>query len=106
MTLAIDITDGHGLSNKAHRELLLKKSKVMMLYYPFISHLTSCTLLKTEHFSFKCGHDVQVSKLIKEDWPIVLCRNYYVLVNTKVLEYKGDLCMHCYVFLSDEYSLT
>ena len=25
MTLAIDITDGHGLSNNARRELLLKK---------------------------------------------------------------------------------
>ena len=29
MTLAIDITDGRGLSNKVHRKLLLKKSKVM-----------------------------------------------------------------------------
>ena len=30
MALAIDITDGRGLSNEAHRELLLKKSKVML----------------------------------------------------------------------------
>ena len=29
MALAIDITDGRGLSNKACRELLLKKSKVI-----------------------------------------------------------------------------
>ena len=30
MALAIDITDGRDLSNEAHRELLLKKSKVML----------------------------------------------------------------------------
>ena len=29
VTLAVDITDGQGLSNEARRELLLKKSKVM-----------------------------------------------------------------------------
>ena len=27
---------------------------------------------KTEHFSFKSGRALQVAKLIKEDWPIVL----------------------------------
>ena len=36
MTLAVDITDGHGLSNEAHHELLPKKSKVM-LHLLFIS---------------------------------------------------------------------
>ena len=30
MALAIDITDGRCLSNEARRELLLKKSKVML----------------------------------------------------------------------------
>ena len=30
MALAIDITDGRGLSNETRRELLLKKSKVML----------------------------------------------------------------------------
>ena len=30
MALAIDKTDGRGLSNEARRELLLKKSKVML----------------------------------------------------------------------------
>ena len=34
MALAINITDGRGLSNKARLELLLKKSKVM-LYGPY-----------------------------------------------------------------------
>ena len=59
MTLAINITDECGLSNKAHHELLvlLKKDKVV-LFLPFIfsgkSHLTSCTR-QTEHFSFKSG---------------------------------------------------
>ena len=27
---------------------------------------------KTEGFNFKCGRAMQVAKLIKEDWPIVL----------------------------------
>ena len=36
MALAIDITDGRGLSNEARRYLLSKKSKVM-LYMPLIS---------------------------------------------------------------------
>ena len=35
MILAIDITDGHGLSNEEHHEFLPKKSKVMM-YLLFI----------------------------------------------------------------------
>ena len=35
MALAVDITDGCGLSSKVHHDLLLKKSKVM-LYLPFI----------------------------------------------------------------------
>ena len=30
MALAIDITDGRGLSNEARRELLLKESKIML----------------------------------------------------------------------------
>ena len=30
MALAIDITDGRGLSNEACRELLLKNNKVML----------------------------------------------------------------------------
>ena len=33
MALAIAITDGHGLSNKACHELLLKKSKVMLYFH-------------------------------------------------------------------------
>ena len=35
MTLSIDITDGRGLSNEGHRELLPKKSKVMLLAIHF-----------------------------------------------------------------------
>ena len=72
MALAIDITDGCDLSNEVHRELLLKKSKVM-LYRPFIlikCRLTSCTILT--RFSLKGGRALWVSRLIKEDWPIVL----------------------------------
>ena len=65
---------------------------------------------KTERFSFKRGRDVRVSKLIKEDWPIVLPRvlSLYIMYSwcygrnfglkpllksyiTKVLVYKGYL---------------
>ena len=59
MTLAVDITDGHGLSNEACRWLLAKKSKVM-LYFPFITQQKALNQLyitnKMEHFSFKSGH--------------------------------------------------
>ena len=55
MALAVNITDGHGLSNEACCWLLPKKSKVM-LYFPLIhsnSHLTSCTLLTRQSASVK-----------------------------------------------------
>ena len=68
MALVIDITDGRSLSNKVCRELLLKKSKVM-LSFSFSSNLYITN--KTEHFSFESGHDMWVSKLLK-DWLIVL----------------------------------
>ena len=35
MTLAIDITDGWGLSNEVRHELMLKKSKVRVLAFYF-----------------------------------------------------------------------
>ena len=47
------------------------------------------------HFRFKSGHAMQVSKVIKEDWPIVVTYNRNILLLKcyiiKVLEYKGDL---------------
>ena len=71
MAFAINITDGRGLSNEVCRE-----QGNAILAFPFIvnSCLTRCTYItnKTEHFSFKSRRDVQVSKLIKQDWPIVL----------------------------------
>ena len=48
MPLAIDITNGRGLSNKVHHELLLKKEQnnaVLAFLFAINSHLTSCTLL-------------------------------------------------------------
>ena len=48
MALAIDITDGRGLSNEARRELLLKKEQgnvVLALLFAVNNRLTSCTLL-------------------------------------------------------------
>ena len=75
MALAIDTVEGRGLSNEARRELLPKKSK-MMLYLPFITRQKLFNQLyitnKTERFSFISGRAVRVAELIKEDWPIVL----------------------------------
>ena len=45
MTLAVDITNGHGLSKEAHHEFLPKKSKIMPVYFTAKGILTSCTLL-------------------------------------------------------------
>ena len=48
MALAIDITDGRGLSNEARRELLLKKEQdnaVLAFLFAVNSRLTSCALL-------------------------------------------------------------
>ena len=65
MTLAIDTADGRGLSNKVHHELLSNNIKVM-LFLLFISHKEAFYHLfntkKTEHFSYKSGHAVQVVK--------------------------------------------
>ena len=77
MVLAIDITDGRGLSSEVRRELLLKKEQgdtVLAFLFAVNYRLTSCTLLtrRIECFSFKSGCDVRVSKLIKEGWPMVL----------------------------------
>ena len=65
MALAIDITDGRGLSNEACCEFLPKKS---------ICHSVRSKRLtnKMECFSFKSGCTMWVAKFIKEDWPIVL----------------------------------
>ena len=48
MALAIDITDGRGLSNEVRRELLLKKEQgnvVLAFLFSVNNRLTSCTLL-------------------------------------------------------------
>ena len=49
MALAIDTIEGQGLSNKARRELLPKKSKVTLYLLSLHgkSRLTNCTLLTT-----------------------------------------------------------
>ena len=78
MTLAVDITDGHSLSNESDHQLLPKKSKVM-LYLPSLHsrrHLFSCTLLTRRRASVLKvrRHAVWVAKLIKEDWLSVTLR--------------------------------
>ena len=48
MALAIDMTDGRGLSNEAHCELLMKKEQgnaVLAFLFAVNNRLTSCTLL-------------------------------------------------------------
>ena len=70
----IRITDGHGHSNETHREFLLNKSMVM-LYLPFISHYMAFNQLYIDselQFFFRSGHAMQVVKLMKEDWPILI----------------------------------
>ena len=62
MTLAIDIVDGHGLSNKARCELLSKKRKVMVLavhitvkgIQPGVHYLTTVKA-ELEHLILKVG---------------------------------------------------
>ena len=67
MALAIDITDGCGLSNEACRWLPSKKSKVM-LYFPQLKLFNQLYITnKTEHFTFKSGYAVRVTEFIKED---------------------------------------
>ena len=51
MALAIDITDGRGLSNEARRELLLKKQSNAFLF-AVNSRLTNCILLTRQSVSF------------------------------------------------------
>ena len=46
MALPIDITDGRGLRNEAHRELLLKKSKIM-LYLAFLFAVNNLLTIRT-----------------------------------------------------------
>ena len=58
MTLAIDIMDRHGLSNKADREFLLKEQLKMVCFHSFHSKkcLTSLVLLtRWGIFSLKLG---------------------------------------------------
>ena len=48
MGFAINITDGHGLSNEARHKLLLKKEQsnaVLAFLFAVNNHLTNCTLL-------------------------------------------------------------
>ena len=74
MALAINITDGCDLSNEAHHALLLKKNKVMLLWYLlFILQLRQFNQLhiitnKTESFSFKSEHAMQ-----KQNKHVLLC---------------------------------
>ena len=72
MALAINTTNGCSLSNKAHHELLLKQQGNSVLAVHFAVRNQLYITNKTEYFSFRTGHDVRVSKFIKEDWPIVL----------------------------------
>ena len=72
MALAIDISDGRGLSNKACHELLLKKEQgnAVLAFLFAVNNLYITN--KTECFSLNSGRDVRVSKHIKEGWPMVL----------------------------------
>ena len=63
MTLAIDIINRHGLSSKAHCELLVKK---LGNVHPAVKCLPAVQITnKTKHLGLKSGSAVQVTKLIK-----------------------------------------
>ena len=69
MALAIDITDGHGISNEVLCELLLKKSKVMLYILLSLQEKPLNQLYitnKMEHFNSKSGCAMRVAKLIKK----------------------------------------
>ena len=63
MALADNIIDRHGPSNEMHRQLQLKKDKVM-LYYPFIQQQKAFyppfIANKTKRFSFENGFVIRV----------------------------------------------
>ena len=63
MTFAVDITDGHGLSNKARHWLLAKKSKVM-LYCHSLNGKRRLTLLVRQSASvLKVGMPCELQRL-------------------------------------------
>ena len=69
MALAINITDGHGLSNEMHRELLPKKGKIMLFAIHFIvkAFLISCTLPTRQSVSIlKVGIPCELGRLYKK----------------------------------------
>ena len=46
---------------------------------------------------------MQVAQLIKEDWPIVVrILSYFMSLKCWSVKLKNQICMHCYVFRSDE----
>ena len=59
----MDIIDGYGLCNEAHREFLPKKSKVFAIYFTVKSFNQLYISNKTERFSYKSGRAMQVVKL-------------------------------------------
>ena len=73
MILAVDITDGRGLITKSVVNSCQRRqgNGVFVVVNAFNQlYITN----KTKRFSFKSGRALQVAKLIKEDWPIVLQR--------------------------------
>ena len=69
MTLAVDITDGCGLSNEVHRELLLKKGNPVFAIHYMVKGIYSA---RRSASVFESGCIMRVGKLTKEDWPRVL----------------------------------
>ena len=77
MVLDINIIIVHGLSNKTSPQLQPKNPKAIKAVFNVI--ITAVKVLyelyitnKTEHFSFKSGCVVWVTKCLKEDWFIGL----------------------------------
>ena len=65
MALAINITDGRGLSNEVHRDLLPKKGKIMLFAIHFM-FLIICILLTRQSTSIlKVGLPCELGRLYK-----------------------------------------
>ena len=72
MALAIDVTDGRGLSNEVCGWLLSKKSKVFAIHFTVKALNQLYITNNMERFSFKSGCAVHIEKLTKTDWLVVL----------------------------------
>ena len=91
MTLVIDITDGHDLSNEARHEFLPKKSYICRLFHS-TRHLTSCTLLTRQFFGVRhAGCKAYKRRLAYSVTVRISAQNYFhQVLSLKYWKYKAE----------------